>query len=266
MARKGTELKLGVETLEARTVLNATVTLGAAGQGLAIAAAVDNGNDTIKVFTVGGKVHITDTGVLTLNNLGPNANVVSHTKHTIVLAKGVGGGDLTIAAGQADKVTIGKGLVAGKPSLTVGGDLTINTAGKAAVTLNGVAVNGETNVNLNGVSSKAANLTITKSHLGLKAEIDTTGSNLVNITSTKFGGDVTYKGAVGNNGGVDVVATKGDTFFGKVNVNTGADNDKVIAVTDFFGKQVTLNGGTGTNTLTNTGNNFQQNPVIVNFA
>jgi hypothetical protein len=258
MARKGTELKLGVETLEARTVLNATVTLGAAGQGVAIAAAVDNGNDTIKVFQVGNKLEISDTGNLTLNNLGPAANVISHTKHLIVLAKGVGHGDLTIAAGQADKVTVSK--------ITIGGDLTINTAGKAAVTLTGVAVNGETEINLNGVSSTKADLTITNSHLGLKADITTTGSNLVTVTGSKFGGDVTYTGAVGSNGGRDVVATKNNQFFGKVNINTGADNDRVVALTSFFGKNVTLNGGTGTNTLNQSGNNFQQNPVIVNFA
>jgi hypothetical protein len=259
MARKGTELKLGVETLEARTVLNATVTLGAAGQGVAIAAAGDNGNDTIKVFQVGNKLEISDAGGnLTLKNLGPNANVISHTKHLIVLAKGVGHGDLTIAAGQADKVTVSK--------ITVGGDLTINTAGKAAVTLTGVAVNGETEINLNGVSSTKADLTITNSHLGLKADIVATGNNLINVTGSKFGGDVTYTGAVGNDGGRDVVATKNNQFFGKVNINTGADNDRVIAINSFFGKNVTLNGGTGTNTLNQSGNNFQQNPVIVNFA
>ena len=268
MARKGTELKLGVETLEARTVLNATVTLGPAGQGVAIAAAGDAGNDTINVFMKAGKLVITDTtGKLTLDNLAAAGDAkISASKHTITFAKGIGHGDLSIAAGQSDKVTVGKGLVAGKQTLTVGGNLTINEAGKAAVTLNGVAVNNETNVTLAGVSSTKNDLTIVNSHLGLNVEIDTTGNNKVSITKSKLGSDFTYKGSTGTDGGVDNLITNNNEVIGDVNVSTGAGNDNVVVTNSFFLDPVTLNGGAGVNTLTNTGNNFQKTTTVVLFS
>jgi hypothetical protein len=282
MERDGFRRLAAPERLEARCVLNATLSIGPGGHAVVLNT-VDSVADQVGISQLqadSGAFHAGDVVILCDQPITVLASTKSSfytqvSPNEVVLADGVGTrGNYTIKVGPGDELGLGSFpipaaelplVVQPLGALTIGGNLAVSIGVGAAMLASNLTVNGTTRIFAGGGATvDQPNVEIDNSHFGLQFQMTTNGNNNVLIDTTKFGGNFGYTSYVGSSG-VDNLAIESDQIIGNTNINLGGGNDSLDVTDSFFFKSFTANGGPGNDTVTGSGNSYQHSPRFLGF-
>ena len=282
MQRDGFRRLAAPERLESRCVLNATLTIGPGGHAVVLNS-VDSVADQVGISQLqaaSGTFHQGDVVILCSQPITVSATTKTSfytqvNPNEVVLADGIGtSGNFSVSVGPGDELGLGSFpippaelpfVVQPLGAFAFGGNLSLNVGVGAAMLASNLTVNGVTSIRAGGGAQMGQpNVEIDNSHFGLQVSMTTNGNNNVLVSNTKFGGNVNYSSLLGSSG-VDNVAIEGDQFIGNASINLGAGNDSLDVSNSFFFKNLTANGGTGSNQLTGSGNSYQHAPRFTGF-
>lgn len=253
------ERSLGFEVVEERLVMNVTVRIGEAGQGLSVSS-TDGVADTATVAQLQFNFGNFHTGDFFITSNTPIA-VIGQSKYfsqisptEVIFNDGVGTGSFALNVGGGDSIsfgptTIARDLIVG---VAAGGQLNVsqlNAEGRSSFFVYGGATAGQNN------------LDIENSHFVGSTQVYSSGNNNVKIAGSAFGASWIYRGSKA----VDHLTLANDTSraYASVHLLQGDDSLSVTGSTFFT---FFANGDTGANTLTQSGNTFRKLHQFANFS